>query len=122
MRVWTRFGGSEIVVGILAAAAFVALPTGLPLAEVLARWVPALHGHGAALPVLVTVVVWGCLSAWLLAGAHAQLVRMANTEMFEATRMAPAPPTPIHGRRVAVQTAGVRRAAHSAGRVVAPAA
>jgi hypothetical protein len=56
--------------GVAAIAAFVALPAGLPLSEVLARWVPALHQvQGVYLAAAVTLTIWGVLVAWLLDGA-----------------------------------------------------
>ena len=61
---------AAVRVGVAAIAAFVALPTGLPLSEVLARWAPALHQlEGPYLAAAVTVAIWGGLVAWLLAGA-----------------------------------------------------
>jgi hypothetical protein len=66
----------ETAGGVLATAAFVALPTGLPLSEVLSRWVPALHElEGPLLPVAMTLAIWVSLSAWLLAGAVEQARR-----------------------------------------------
>ena len=69
-------GGLETTGGIAVTAAFVALPTGLPLSEVLSRWVPALHAiEGPLLPVSITLAIWAALSAWLLAGAVEQARR-----------------------------------------------
>src|SRR5215212_9961163 len=64
-------GGRESVVGICVVAGLVAIPTGLPLSEVLVRWVPALHGldHIAA-AAGVTATVWLGMVAWLLQGVH----------------------------------------------------
>ena len=71
-------GGLETTGGIAVTAAFVALPTGLPLSEVLSRWVPALHAiEGPLLPVTVTFAIWASLSAWLMAGAMEQARRSA---------------------------------------------
>jgi hypothetical protein len=75
MRVWTRFGGGGTASAILAVAAMVALPTGVPLSEVLAQWAPAAQAHEAIMPVVVTAVVWLALSVWLLAGACQHVVR-----------------------------------------------
>ena len=117
MRGVMRFGGREVLIGVLVAAAFVALPTGLPLSEVLARWVPGVDGHGVALPVAVTAAVWVCLSAWLLDGARAQLAR---AERFEAeTTVAPALMRSI---AVVRRPAGERRQAPAVGRALSPAA
>jgi hypothetical protein len=129
MRAWTWFGGREVVVGVLAAAAFVALPTGLPLSEVLARWVPGLDGHGAALTVAVTAAVWACLSAWLLAGAQAQLARIRQIHNEVAVgaaggAVAPIGPAlpPVIAPRPAAGTQVTRRRRLATANIAAPAA
>ena len=64
-----REQGWETAAGVAAIAAFVALPTGLPLAEVVTGWLPA-AAHGASAPALVGLI-WAGLFAWFWAGVRA---------------------------------------------------
>ena len=60
--------GMETAGGVAAVAALVALPTGLPLAEVVAEWLPALPA-GTSAPLLVGTI-WVGAFAWFWAGVR----------------------------------------------------
>ena len=64
-----REQGWETAVGVAAVAALVALPTGLPLSEVVTDWLPA-SLEGALTPSMVGLL-WAGLFAWFWAGIRA---------------------------------------------------
>lgn len=64
-----REQGLETAAGVAMIAAFVAVPTGLPLSEVVVEWLPA-AAHGASAPALVGLI-WAGLVAWFWAGIRA---------------------------------------------------
>ena len=59
--------------GVAVIAALVALPTGIPLSEVVADWLPALPA-GSTAPLLVTAI-WIAMCGWFWAGVRASLNR-----------------------------------------------
>lgn len=66
-------GGLETAGGVAVVAALVALPTGIPLSEVMSDWLPALPA-GSSAPLLVTAI-WLAMFAWFWAGVRASLNR-----------------------------------------------
>jgi hypothetical protein len=83
-------GGRESVLGVMAVAGMVALPTGIPLSEVLVRWVPLLHGvEHVTVAVGVTATVWLSMVWWLLQGVHAYLVRAGSGASMSVTTPVP---------------------------------
>ena len=70
-------GSWQTVVGVAVVGGFVAIPTGLPLSEVLTRWVPTLYaaGGGVGLALLVTAAIWLGMVVWLLQGIYAYLAQ-----------------------------------------------
>ncbi len=89
-------GSWQTVVGVAAIGGFVAIPTGLPLSEVLTRWVPTLHtmAGGAGLALLVTAAIWLGMVVWLLQGIYAYLAQARR-----ATAPAVASPPATRSRR-----------------------
>ena len=65
--------GMETMAGVAAVAALVALPTGIPLSEVVASWLPALP-EGSAAPLLVGAI-WVAAFGWFWAGVRGWLKR-----------------------------------------------
>jgi hypothetical protein len=96
------FGGWPAVAGIVVTAGLVALPTGLPLSEVLGRWVPSLHGAPLALP--VTGAVWAAMTAWLLQGVFAHVGYTRRTATAGSANAPVAAPSPAR-RRAAMRAA-----------------
>jgi hypothetical protein len=73
-----REQGLETAAGVAMIAAFVAVPTGLPLSEVVTEWLPS-AAHGVSAPALVGLI-WAGLFAWFWAGIRAAGNRYPGTD------------------------------------------